>query len=293
MERTTIKTILLIIISGVGGILLFIGVMIGLVYIKIAHHASGSDPMFTVGRTISFPPPFSDTDRFRGSYGRYAGDFNIGTHESLANGPGKIIGHVMVNDKPVAGLRLTLALNGSVISQQASTDVTGQYVIGVPYGRYRIDGYNLDPGNVNKILPGKTDGPRDVIIGTVMTIDAENPGKGPELTYVDVVRKIVPARDVTLASPIIAHWQPYPGASEYKIQLIEQKHPGDYRDRKELYNWSSRPVVPGTSLNLSQHHIKLKKGYYYTIQIDALDSQHQKLSDSGNDFDQADFHVKE
>jgi len=54
-----------------------------------------------------------------------------------------------------AGFAVALALNDGVMSEWATTDASGKYAIGVPYGKYRIDGYELDYTVVHALLGGK------------------------------------------------------------------------------------------------------------------------------------------
>ena len=92
---------------------------------------------------VHFPPEISRSNKFLGATGFYSGDFSRGSSGVLSSGPGQIIGAAMVDGEPLEGLRLRLALNGSVMSQWATTGAAGRYEIGVPFGGYRIDGFEL------------------------------------------------------------------------------------------------------------------------------------------------------
>ena len=124
-------------------------------------------------------------------------------------------GSVTSGGKPRQGLRLRLALNGAVMSQWATSNSDGKYDIGVPYAKYRIDGYELDSSIANTLLAGKTDGPRDELLSMRETIVVVAQGKarrGPDLAFVDPVRKKGPFGDISLAQPVVVSWEAYPNA---------------------------------------------------------------------------------
>ena len=47
------------------------------------------------------------------------------------------------------------------MGRRAMTDAGGRYAVSLPYGKYRIDGYNLDYSIVDAVLSGKTDSPQN------------------------------------------------------------------------------------------------------------------------------------
>lgn len=105
------------------------------------------------------------------------------------------------------------------------------------------------------------------------------------------MRKLGPSGDITLAQPVIVSWQPYPGASAYRVQLIEQRDRRDYENQRRIFDWRERPVVSGTSLNLGEQKVALKKSYYYSVEIEALDERKRAVSQSPRHFDRPDFRV--
>jgi hypothetical protein len=107
------------------------------------------------------------------------------------------------------------------------------------------------------------------------------------------VKKIGPSGDIKLAQPVVVSWQPYPGAAAYRLQLIEQRDPRDYEDQRRMFEWRERPIVSSCSANLADYKIALKKGYYYKIEIEALDERNRPMSQSPRHFDKADFRVIE
>ncbi|MCK5305809.1 MAG: carboxypeptidase regulatory-like domain-containing protein [Candidatus Omnitrophica bacterium] len=293
MDRKTIKTILIVIGSGIGGILLFITVVISFAYYKFYKPLLSSDFTSLSQETVTVLPEIAEKERFLGSSAVYSGEFSDNRSKVLTEGRGKIIGQVTSNGKPVKGLRLRLALNGSVMSQWGVTNSDGEYTINVPFGKYRIDGYKFDHSSADLILAGKIGNPRNAHASEIMLVNEKKIGRGLDLDYVDPVIKSGPIGEVSLSEPIIVTWEPYPGASTYRIQLMEQKNPRDYMEQKYLFNWSKRPTVQEAFINITEQGIKLKKSHYYTVEINALDDKQRKISESASRHGRPDFLVTE
>lgn len=300
MERTTIKTVFLVIGSAIGGIVVFVAGVAGFVMYKL--YDGGPFPSISfptrphsssAGEVVSVPPEV--TERFLGSSAVTSGDFPGIQNKVLAGGAGTIAGSVTAGGKPAQGLRLRLALNGSVMSQWAQTDAAGKYAVSVPYGKYRIDGYELDYSRTHAVLGGKTDGPRNNQYhdNETMTVAEGKPGRGIELEYVVPVIKTAPKGEVSSAKPVILQWEPYPNASAYRVQLTEQKDERDYAGQRQLFGWRDRPVVTGTSMNLAERGVTLKKGHVYTFDIEALDAEQRVLADSSRSRRKPDFAATE
>lgn len=244
-------------------------------------------------RTVTTAPPL--TERFYGTHAMMSGEFAQSSRNTvLAAGPGKIAGSVTSDGKPLAGLRLRLALNGAVMSQWATSGADGRYEVALPFGRYRVDGYELDSSTVHKILAGKTDGPLRPMHPREATEVAEGKaGIGLDLAYVNPVRKLGPSGEVRLDQPVVVTWEPYPGAAAYRLQLIEQKDPSDYESQRRIFEWRERPVVSGTRFELADHKVALRSGHHYAIEIEALDERRRPLAQSARAFDRMDFRVVE
>ena len=291
------KTFLLMLASAFCGALLFAAGLYGYFWWQVAQGGPGSSVRLPSPgeKTVAAAPPIAESARFYGTHGSYAGKFpNAARQTVLAAGPGSIAGSVTADGKPLQGLRLRLALNGAVMSQWAATGADGRYQVALPYGKYRVDGYELDSSVAHRVLAGKTDGPR---LGfhpqEVTVVEAGRIGQGPDLAYVEPVRKLGPRGDVSLAQPVIVSWEPYPGAAAYRLQLVEQQDPRDYETQRRVFEWRDRPVVSGTSADLVALSAGLKKGHHYTLEIEALDERRRTLSQSTRNFDRADFRVVE
>jgi hypothetical protein len=273
--------------SAIGGIVVFIVAVWG--YLVYSIKSGGDLPGVSVSsgprqsrEVVTAPPEIKE--RFLGTQGSYTGGFSHDRDRVLATGPGKISGKVSSSGKPVQGLRLRLALNDSVMSEWAETDAAGQYSVSVPFGKYRIDGYQLDYKTANAVLSGKTDVPRNGPPGSddIMTVTEGNSGRGLDLEYVDPVRKKGPAGEVSLTKPVILEWEAYPGAAEYEIQLTEARDANDYASWQQLFKCCNLPRAKGTSFDVSKRGVTLKKAHVYYVEITALDARGQRLAGSAN-----------
>jgi hypothetical protein len=290
------RTFLLMLGSAVGGAVIFAAALYGYFWYQWSKFESGAEVSFPSRseKTVSVAPPIVETERFHGSTGVYMGDFSPRASQTvLAAGPGRLVGSVTSGGKPLAGLRLRLALNGAVMSQWATSGADGKYEVAVPYATYRVDGYELDSSVVHKVLSGKIEGPRHHAHPQQSVVVAEGkPAQGIDFAFVDPVRKKGPRGDVSAAQPVVFAWEPYPGASAYRIQVIEQKDPADYESHQRVFGWREQPVTEATSMNLAEQGVALKKGYYYTVEVQALDGNKRMLSQSPRgDIRKADFRV--
>jgi hypothetical protein len=289
------RTFLLMLGSAFGGVVVFVAAVYGYFYWQYSRVPGGTvhfPPRSE--KTVDVAPPLVEQERFYGTHGSYAGEFSPAARQTvLAAGAGKVVGSITSNGKPLQGLRLRLALNGAVMSQWATTGADGRYEVALPYGKYRIDGYELDSSSAQAVLAGKTDGPRQGFYQPELTVVEGKPGQGLDFAYVDPVKKLGPSGDIKLGQPVIVSWQPYPGAAAYRLQLVEQSDPRDYESQRQLFEWRERPTVSGTSADLADYKVALKKSHYYRIEIEALDERKRALSQSPRHFGRADFRVVE
>ena len=179
------------------------------------------------------------------------------------------------------------------MSEWAETDAAGRYAVSVPYGRYRVDGYELDRDAAHALLPGKNDSPlnHQYRSDDIFVVAEGKIGRGPDFEFVDPVRKKGPQGEASLSKPVVLEWEAYPNAATYQVQITEAQDPRDYAARRQLFECCSRPGVSGTSFNLSERGVKLKKGYSYFFDISALDEHGKMLSDSAGKQLKPDFVV--
>lgn len=280
------RTFLLMLASAFCGGLMTIALIWG--YFAWQYHRAESGPVRFPSRnekTVDQVPPIVEREQFYGSHASWHGEFpREGRHNVLAGGPGKLIGAVRADGKPVAGLRLRLALNGAVMSQWATSGADGKYDVAVPYGKYKVNGYELDSDSAHRVLSGKVDAPRTHFHESeILTVADGRPAKGLDLEFVEPVKRQAPTGEVSAAEPLVVSWEAYPGAVSYRLQLIEQKARRDYESQKRLFDWRERPMVTGTRANLSEHGVKLKKGYYYSVEIEAFDAERRPLAQTAHD----------
>ena len=289
------RTFLLMLGSAVSGALLVVVAVYAYFCWQVSRVEAGAELRFPPRseNSVALAPPL--VEPFYGTHGVTSGDFSSAARDTvLAAGPGKIVGTVTSDGRPLAGLRLRLALNGAVMSQWGTTGNDGRYEVAVPFGNYRIDGYKLDSSVANRLLAGKTDGPfRHIPHQEVIAVAEGKPGQGLDLAYVEPVRKIGPRGEVRLDQPVVVTWQPYPGASAYRLQLVEQKDPRDYESQRRLFEWRERPVITGTRAELADYKVALRKGHHYAIEIEALDERRRTLAQSTRSFERMDFRVVE
>jgi hypothetical protein len=134
---------------------------------------------------IDAPPPIAGEKRFHGAHRYTTGTYEHDRNSMLAAGPGKLIGRITADGKPVQGLKLQLALNGTIFSQWGTSGADGRYEISVPYRQYRIDGYGLDHTSADAVLSGKIDNPRNVHDSGVFTVAEGRDGKSPDLDFIE------------------------------------------------------------------------------------------------------------
>jgi hypothetical protein len=288
------KTFFLMLASAFCGALMTVALAYGYFVWQFNHAESGRVSLpARHEKTVGAAPAISEEGRFHGTYGSYTGDFpNSARNTVLAPGPGKLTGKVLSGGQPAQGLRLRLALNGGVMSQWGTSGADGRYEIALPYGEYRIDGYELDSAVVNKVLGGKTDGPGNGPHGHYKVSVAEGkPGEALDFVFVEPVRVKAPSGEVSAELPLVISWEPYPGAVSYRLQLGEQASRRDYGTNSYVFDWNKRPIVNGTSANLAELGATLKKGHYYMVYVEALDERRRQLSQSPRHFDQPNFRI--
>lgn len=241
---------------------------------------------------VDAAPPAAARGRFLGSTATYSAGFRDNKTGVLAAGPGRIVGDVRAGDAPVAGLKLRLALNGSVLSQWATSDDAGRYSIPVPYGTYVIDGFELDPATANRVLANKINHPMRAHSGRNFEVAEGREGRGLEFAFVDpIVKK--PGKDrYSAGDEIVLEWAPYPGAAKYFVQIYEKSDPDGWSN-DTLFPWSDRPEVTEPRFALKGADVPLKPGFFYQFEVYAGDAQGRMLSETARTYADYDFEIVE
>jgi len=135
--------------------------------------------------------------------------FDFQGAETLDSGPGQLVGRVMAEGDPVAGMRFRLALDRHHWSPWTTTDEDGTYLIELPYGAYRVDGYDLDPRGKVRQLGGLVASPSNDFPDEQILVDESGPATGPELVFVSPVELVAPPETMSIDQPLVLAWKPY------------------------------------------------------------------------------------
>ena len=221
---------------------------------------------------------------YLGTSAIFSGHSSDFRNEVLAAGDSQITGKARLQDRPVAGLKLRLSLNGKVMSQWGTTDSTGSYSISVPAGRYQVTGYELDHASPDRVLAGKIMRPqRETLDSTLIQAAPDKVASGPDLDFTEPVVLTGPVGDQSSNAKVIITWQPFPGAASYRVQLDEsERRTQFFGETKFVYDWASRPLVSSNSFDVSSAQAKLKPGYYYHARVEALGANGKVISETPN-----------
>ena len=254
------------------------------------HFSSG--PIDREEEVVDEAPSFSPaSEEFLGSYGIYSEGFTDIKGKVLASGPGIIRGKITANGEPAAGLKLRLALNKAVMSQWGVSGSDGIYTIQVPYGKYIIGGYELDTDSAQSVLAGLLDVPYNSCDSGEFEVDADHPGEGLNLDYVDPVIKLIAGVTYKPGDNIVLSWQKYPGAESYTVQLREKKSATDYRF-EGLFERGIVDVSNATTLDLAPYREKLKPGHFYSYDVEAVAAGGETISESAFEITGYDFRIE-
>lgn len=243
------------------------------------------------GQKVLIPPALVEKPKYLGSSGFYFGEFEHSSSKVLASGEGEIVGSISVDDVPKEGVRVRLALNGTVYSEWAKSGVDGRYTVRVPYGEYRIDGYELERESANKYLAGKIAHPRMPRGGGPFSVGKNKSGIGLNLDFVDPVEFTEPTGEVSLSEEIVAKWEPYPGASSYVVQVYEREDAHGLSFSGVLFDWNELPEVTEPFMDLKEKQVALKAGSFYTLLIRAKDERGRTISETPTTFHERGFKV--
>ena len=225
-------------------------------------------------------------DPFLGPAGVSSLEFASEGFRELMAGPGRIAGVAAVNGTPVTGLMLRLYLDPNLMSPWITTDSNGQYQIEVPYGEYKIEGFELDMDSANANLPGKILHPQNAYSSEVFDVSEAVPGRGLNLSFVDAIDLEIPKKNFSSDEEIIISWKSYPGANEYAVVLYDLSDT-EYPSRGNRVEWSKLPLSLEPTINLTEYY-SLEEGQDYAVYVAALNKEGRLISYSESrdrDFD--------
>jgi len=250
----------------------------------------GSGAIGSSEKEVNTVPEISVAGRYLGSHASYSRGFPREKNEVLTTGPGQIIGSALANGKPVKGLRLRLALNGSVMSQWAITNAIGKYQVNVPYGKYAVDGFELDHNTADRYLPNKIIHPQRAHTKNAFEVSDGNSGNGINFKFVDPISKKVMKNKYSVVDNVVLEWEPYPNATEYSVQLYEKTDSQTWKSTS-LFDWNDRPTVTDTHINLKEFDVQLESGHFYVYEVSAVDKDRKMLSETHRKHTGYDFEI--
>jgi hypothetical protein len=220
---------------------------------------------------------------FLGSTGMSIGtDFDWRTRRVLAEGTAIIRGKVLADGRPRAGVRLQLFLSG-IRSAWTTSDSLGFYVVRVPPGKYRYQGFELDRAAADSALSGMLQlSPHDLPVLPYVEVSPERPGTGPEFVFVTAVTPLAPLGRETLARDRVRlAWAEFPGATEYEVSLMES----DERGRSARVILNQPPLRTSETFLVIPDRVALSPGKGYSWSVTAFNARGDELSRS------PDFHI--
>jgi hypothetical protein len=150
------------------------------------------------------------------------------------------------------------------------------------------NGFEIDSASADQVLAGKILHPSVRYSGDLFSVSEKFPGKGIELVFIDPVQLSVSKKEFSGTEDILIEWSPYPGALQYGIQVYEFEKPGSSGKGSKWFEADERPQGTGNSIYLGQLGHQIRAGYYYIIEIEALDSNSEVISktpQSGSGYD--------
>ncbi len=241
---------------------------------------------------VSSAPELRLSSEYLGSSGSYSGRFSMGDYSILASGEGIIRGDVVSGTEPVEGLKIRLGLNGTVMTQWARSDPGGRYEIAVPPGEYRIDAFEIDAASAGEALGGKIQRPGRRLLGRTLSVAPDSPATGPRFEFVEPVEKIGPVGTVSAEDEIVLEWRPFPGATDYEVQVYAIPDPGEFSSVKALLPQMSRPRVSEPRMRLSDLGVNVEPGMGYRFSVTAYEDR-RMISQSHESYSSPDFTVGE
>lgn len=215
-----------------------------------------------------------------GSLGVTSARFVSAEAVTLAAGDSSIRGLASANGKPISGLKLRLLLNGRGRSQWAVTNSQGVYDVPLPAGDYRVDGYELDQASAHSALSGMTNLRASLALGgEILQAPASASVAGPNFRFARPIEKRPMASTASRSDGATFTWEPYPGATTYRLRLMESEEAQYGRSQSVRLGerwWGLE--ISETQVALSSLGDVLKPGRYYKFNVEAFDASGQLLS---------------
>lgn len=236
-------------------------------------------------QVVTSVPEFHPREMYLGTTMSFSGTFDLDSEKELARGRGKIMGNARVDGTPLTGLRLRLLMNADLKTGWVETGTDGIYKVSVPAAKYVLAGWEIDTESAQKVLPGK------IYIrsglgseGEILQVDERTPGKGPDLRFATPVTAISPRDVVNLEGEVTFSWEPFPGATEYSLQLMDWGPAGSslagHRGTGVLDCSNPPNPVRATKVSLSALRASLKARHAYSWHVEAHDTSGQVISQS-------------
>lgn len=218
---------------------------------------------------------------FLGSTGlAFGADFDWQTRKVLAEGAATIRGKVLAAGRPRPGVRLRLFLSG-IRTAWTTSDSLGFYVVRVPPGKYRYQGFELDQAAADSALAGMLQ-PRlhERPVLPYVEASTEKPGAGPEFAFETAVTPLAPLEKEAIArNRVRLAWTQFPGAKEYEVTLRERDDHG--RSARSLM--TVPPLTTADTFLVIPDRVALSPGKTYSWSVTALDGRGEELSRSPDD----------
>jgi hypothetical protein len=280
----------------VGSILVGMAIVIvGIAAWFYSHMVSDTPASFTIGgrqeKLVAKAPDIAENPEYLGTQAEIWGNFQNDRDQVLAAGDAQLTGKALWQNKPVAGLKLRLSLNEKVMTQWGTTDATGGYSVSIPPGRYKISGFEFDRPSANRVLAGKIMYPGRHMIAPQFNVSSGKAAEAIDFDFTDPVILTGPFGELPPDAKVVITWQAYPGAARYRVQLEEREHRSQLGSTQFMFPWSSRPVAPTNSLDISTTDAKLKPGYLYRARVEALDEKGHAISETPMRYDDPGFHL--
>lgn len=167
-----------------------VGVVVVSMFVVSIKSQEQFSPFFSGEESVSEVPSIEEQERkkFHGSTATYAGGFK--RKGVLEVGDGRIDGRIEADGRNLEGIKIRYALNGEVFSTWATTETDGRFEVAVPYGEYRVDGFEMNHSTAREVLHGLTNFPRNGHSTGVFTVSEDEVGTGLILRFVEPIKRL-------------------------------------------------------------------------------------------------------